>query len=165
MKDYFLDLPQKYNENLPQEVDSNKPDDAPQPSVPVPTSPEAAALMGILDITKETIRCFTEYAKCKEHEKTERKRITATLRVMEYQISAQKEAYLKNLDKQYEERNRLYDMAEKTQEKALELGDKEMLKICYNLILNVYNKPIDFNGTTPALNSNLFESIDSFNKY
>ena len=59
--------------------------------------------MGLLDITKETIRCFTEYAKCKEHEETERKRISYALRAIIYQIDAQKETYLKYLDKTYEE--------------------------------------------------------------
>ena len=33
--------------------------------------------------------------------------------------------------------------AERTQKKALENGDTEMLRICYNFTLNVYNKPVD----------------------
>lgn len=162
MKDYFSNLPQKYNTS--QDDGQDKPAPSPQPSstMPIPTSLEAAVLMGVIDITKETIRCFTEYAKCKEHEKTERKRIAATLRAIEYQIDAQKEVYLKEMDKQFEERNRLYEMAEKAQEKALDLGDKEMLKICYNLILNVYNKPTGSNGKSPALFGGPFKSIDSY---
>jgi hypothetical protein len=70
--------------------------------------------------------------------------------------------YLKELENQYEERKRLYDLAEKTQERALELGDKEMLQLCYNLILNVYNKPVGLNGTTPSLVSSSYNSIDTF---
>ena len=134
---------------------------APTPA-PIPMTPETAVIMGVVDITKETIHCFTEYAKCREHEKTERKRITATLRAIQYQIDAQKEEYLKELENQYEERKRLYDLAEKTQEKALELGDKEMLQLCYNLILNVYNKPVGVNGATTSLVSNSYNSIDTF---
>jgi len=93
--------------------------------------------------------------------KKRKESILLLLRAIEYQIDAQKQVYLKELDKQYEERNRLYDMAEKVQEKALELGDKEMLKICYNLILNVYNKPTGSIGTSPALIGGSFKSIDS----
>lgn len=155
MKDYFSDLPQQYD-------GQNEPAPRPSAQMPIPTSPEAAIVMGVLDISKEAIRCFTEYAKCKEHEKTERKRIAATLKAIEYQIDAQKEVYLKKLDKQYEERNRLYDVAEKAQEKALELGDKEMLKICYNFILNVYNKPTGTNGAPSALFGNPLKSLDSY---
>lgn len=155
MKDYFSDLSKQNN------VQKNNEEDMlavyPQSSTSLPTSTEAFILNGAFDITKETIRCFTEYAKCKEIEKTERKRITAKLQAIEYQISVQKEVYLKSLDKHYEERNRLYDLAEKTQERALEIGDKEMLKICYNLILNIYNKSVDFNETTSALQGNLFK--------
>lgn len=157
MKDYFSDLPQQYN--LSQVDGQNKSAPSSQTSSPmsIPTSPEGV----VFDITKETIRCFTEYAKCKEHEKTERKRIAATLRAIEYQIDEQKQVYLKELDKQYEERNRLYNMVEEAQKKALELGDKEMLKMCYNLILNVYNKPIGSNGTFQALSSGSFKLLDS----
>lgn len=166
MKDYFSNLPQRYNSFS--NAGDNKPAPAsqlPQPSAPpmtVPASPEVAVVMGVVDITKESIRCFTDYAKCKEHEKTERKRIAATLRAIQYQIDAQKEVYLKELDKQYEERNRLYDMAEKAQEKALSIGDKEMLQLCYNLILNVYNKPVGSNGTMPSLLSGGWNPSSSF---
>ncbi len=147
MKDYFSNLPQQYNSSSDER--KNKP--APSAPIPAPTSPEEAVIMGVTDITKEAIRCFTDYAKCKEHEKTERKRIAATLRAIEYQIDAQKEVYLKELDKHYEERSRLYSVAEKAQEKALSTGDKEILQLCYNLILNVYDKPVGSNGTMPSL--------------
>ena len=149
MKDYFADMPQQYiaclEEHEDQPLAQPQKTDFPAPSNPpsIPTSPEEAILMGVLDITKETIRCFTEYAKCKEHEETERKRISYALRAIIYQIDAQKEAYLKFLDKTYEERSRLYDIVERAQKKALENGDTEMLRMCYNFILNVYNKPVD----------------------
>lgn len=159
MKDYFSDSPQKHDisqTNRTQQIASSS-----QLSMPIPLPPQAAAVIGVIDITKEAIRCFTEYAKCKEHEKTERKRIAATLRAIEYQIDAQKEVYLKEMSMQYEERKRLYDMAEKAQEVALELNDIEMLKTCYNMILNVYNKPIELNGKSPALLDDTSKSFDS----
>jgi len=159
MKDYFSDSSQKHDisrTDRTQQLASS-----PQLSMPIPVPPQTAAIMGVIDITKEAIRCFTEYAKCKEHEKTERKRIAATLRAIEYQIDAQKEVYLKEMSMQYEERKRLYDMAEKAQEMALELNDIEMLKTCYNMILNVYNKPIELNGKSPALLDDTSKSFDS----
>ena len=107
-------------------------------------------------ITKESIRCFTEYAKCKEYEETERKRISANLKVVQIQIEAQKEAYLKALEKNFEERNRLYDLAEKAQEKALENGDKDMLQLCYNFILNVYTRQIGEEERRMLLDSSSF---------
>lgn len=147
MKDFFSDLPiQNNNEggeliNPPSNPQTPAPGNPGVPA-PMPVTPEAAVIMGVADITKESIRCFTEYSKCKEQEITERKRINATLKTVKYQIDAQKEVYLHELEKNYEERNRLYDMAEKAQQKALELGDKEMLQLCYNMILNVYSKPV-----------------------
>lgn len=162
MKDYFSNLPQQYNSSSNE--NNSKPATPSQPSSPmhIPTPPDVTVLMSVVDITKETIHCFTDYAKCKEHEKTERKRITATLKAIEYQIDAQREVYIKELDKQYEERNRLYSMAEKAQEKALSIGDKEMLQLCYNLILNVYNKPVGTNGTIPFLLGDPLNSSNSF---
>lgn len=162
MKDYFSNLPQQYNTSRADGQDKPVATSQSSTLMPIPITPEAIIVTGVLDITKEAMRCFTEYAKCREHEKTERKRIAATLRAIEYQIDAQKQVYLKEMDKQYEERNRLYDMLEKTQEKALELSDKEMLKICYNMILNIYNKPIGSNDKSPALSNNTFKSFDSY---
>lgn len=158
MKNYFSDLPQNYNNNSNGGVD-NPPAPHPGPTTPVPVTPDSAIVMGVVDITRESIRCFTEYVKCKEHEKTERKRISASLRAVQYQIDAQKEVYLKELEKNFVERNRLYDMAEKAQEVALELGDKEMLQICYNMILNVYTKPCGLNGSMPSLLGGSFNSF------
>ena len=156
MKDFFADLSIQ-NNNVGAEIStppSNPQTPAPGNSgipTPMPVTPEAAAIMGVVEITKESIRCFTEYAKCKEHEITERKRINAALKAVKYQIDAQKEVYLHELEKNYEERNRLYDMAEIAQQRALELGDKEMLQLCYNMILNVYSKPVGNTGGMPSL--------------
>lgn len=146
MKDFFSDLPMQKS-NFEGEVDNP----SPNPQIPVQLTPEEKIIISVVDITKESIRCFTEYVKCREHEITERKRINATLKAVQYQIDAQKEVYLKELEQNYEERNRLYDMAEKAQEKALELGDKEMLKMCYDLILNIYTKSVGNTDGMPSL--------------
>ena len=157
MKNYFSDISQNYN-NLNGGV-NNPPAPNPDPTTPVPLTTDSAIVMGVIDITKESIRCYTEYIKCKEQEETERRRISATLRAIQYQIDAQKDVYLKELEKKFEERNRLYDMAEKAQAVALEIGDKEMLQICYNLILNVYMKACGSNGSMPSLLGGSFNSF------
>lgn len=155
MKDYFSELPTYNNNSGETETSPAPPPGNPVPA-PIPPTPEIAVIMGAVDITKESIRCFTDYVKCKEHEKTERKRISATLRAIQYQIDAQKEVYLKELENKFKERDYLYHLAEKAQEKALELGDKEMLQLCYNFILNVYNQPYELNQLMTSLSGNSF---------
>ena len=134
MKDYFSNLPQKINQNTDiAKTEKTKTVTA----VPVSTSP--AIPLELVDITQEITRCFTDYAKCKEHEKTERKRILATLKAIELQIDFQKEAFLKLLDKHYEERSKLYASVENWAQKALMEKDTEVLKICCDLISTIYN--------------------------
>lgn len=154
MKDYFSNLPQKFDKITDVAKTENTRTVA---AVPVSTNP--AMTMELLDITKETMRCFTDYAKCKEHEKTERKRILATLKAIELQINSQKEAFLKMLDKHYEERNKLYALAEDVMQKALMENDKELLLYCCNFILNIYNgnAPMDPKKIFPMLTAKNFD--------
>lgn len=93
----------------------------------------------VVDIYKESVQCFTDYMKCKEHEKTERKRISACLSAITTQINAQKEVYLKMLDNAFEERKELYSKANAALKKATDDGDMEMLKCCFNYLFTVYN--------------------------
>lgn len=112
----------------------------PTPSpVPTPTSPELIAINAVLDIAKESMRCFTDYMKCKEHEITERQRIRACLSAVIEKIGAQKDMYIKTIEKNYAERKELYTKADAALQKALELQDIDMLKCTYNYILTVYN--------------------------
>lgn len=159
MKDYFSNLPQKFD----QITDIAKTEKT-RTVTAVPVSASPAVPMELLDITKETIRCFTDYAKCTEHEKTERKRILATLKAIELQINSQKEAFLKMLDMHYEERNKLYTLAEDVMQKALMENDKELLIYCCNFILNIYNgnAPIDPKKIFPMLSTNDFDNSKSF---
>lgn len=143
MKDYFLDLP-LHSDVLPKETSNTQ--DLVSISARSNSSlslSEGAIVGGIVEITKEVIQCGTDYFKCTEHEKTERKRIASTLKAIVHQIDAQKEIYLKDLEKKYEERNRLYDIALEIQKRALELEDLEMLKISCNFMLIVYNGSTD----------------------
>lgn len=166
MKNYFSHLSlssidvSKYNNYALSSSDPAPMTTSPVPTSPTPQSPqpmhappEALLIASGLDIIKDSIRCFTEYKMCQEHEKTERKRITATLKAITYQIDANKEVYLKEMEKRFEERNKLYDLAHEAQKKALELEDKEMLVICYNLILNVYNKSLTSGSMIDLLGS------------
>lgn len=145
MKNYFSDLPMKYdNNNDNNSGKDNRGNNEPsKENFTVISSPETMIVMGCLDLTKEAINCLTDYAKCREHEKTERKRITEAFKAIKYQIDAQKEVYLAELEKRYEERFKLYDMTLKAQEVALETSDKEMLMMCYDFILEVYNDSVD----------------------
>lgn len=92
-----------------------------------------------IGLIKETIRCYSEYAKTVEQERTERKRIIANLKVIKYQIDAQKEVCLKALDKHYEERRVLFEDIRSAIRKATEDGDKEMLMLSGNLLLSLYD--------------------------
>ena len=95
--------------------------------------------------------------KCREHEKTERKRIAAALRAVQYQIDAQKEVYLKKLEGDARERKDLYEKANEALQVALEKNDKEMLQITYNFILNVYNGGL--NSSVPVLSNSTIDCL------
>lgn len=137
MKDHSLSLSlgKKASGN-----DNNLPTipDTPQGSNMPPTSPEGTAIMGALEIAKEVTRCYTDYVKCREHEITERKRIMATLKAMKYCVDAQKEIFLKQLELEYEERNRMYDSIEMAQKVALETNDRELLRESMYWMLQVF---------------------------
>ena len=108
-------------------------------------SPETATMGILVDIGKDLVRCYTEYAKCREHEITERKRITATLKAIEHRINAQKEVILVTLEKDYEERNRLYDNLTKLQEYAIASNNIEALKITLNIMVQIFQTPLKIN--------------------
>jgi hypothetical protein len=157
MKDYFLDLAEQYNASLPEQQDENV-HTLEQPITTVVENPaDAVVVASVLEITKEAMRCFTDYEKCVEHEKTERKRIAATLSAIEYKIDAQKEIYLDVLNKKYEEKNRLYDLAWGSLEKALERNDTYMLRLILNFILAVYNGSVDLSAMSSLLSDNQFK--------
>lgn len=158
MKDYFSDLSISRSTAEKPMVNPSSQGSSPSNSPAViPATPETAIAMGVIDITKESIRCFTDYMKCREHEKTERKRIAAALRAVQYQIDAQKEVYLKKLEGDARERKDLYEKANEALQVALEKNDKEMLQITYNFILNVYNGGL--NSSVPVLSNSTIDCL------
>lgn len=167
MIDYFANIPQKRKskKNLPTEQTGNKNIDV---SISVDPRVELmkAAMKTWADVTTTTIQCFTDYLKCWQHEKTERKRIMACLEAVKYRIDAQKEVYIAELNKNYAERERLYNLAEKVINKALEHNDQDMLRLTYNFILNVYNNGPTSN--TPAFlneKTTMHKYLDSNDEY
>ncbi len=111
-----------------------------------------------IKLIKESIHCYSEYAKTVEHEHTERKRIIANLKAIKYRIDAEKELCLKALDMYYEERKMLFDDLRKAIRKATEEGNTEMLMISGNLLLTLYesnsNNPTLL-GLNPVMNNRL----------
>lgn len=131
MKDYFNGQSKNY---LSVEKDKNdKPADMAQESI------EALVIGEAFGVIKEGINCLTEYAKCREHEITERRRISAQLRAVNNLIAANKEIYLKTIEEQFKERRERYEIADEVIKKALEYKDKEMIRDAYNFILNIYH--------------------------
>lgn len=106
--------------------------------VPVPTDPDTAALLIVGELVETVTVCFTDYAKCHDHEITERQRISACLTAATKQIEAKKAISMEIINRSFNERKDLYDRAQKTMDLALERGDIEMLKAAQNFILQVY---------------------------
>lgn len=113
----------------------------------VNADPQTAAINAVADIYKESIRCFNDYAKCKEYEITKREQICASLSAVIKKINANKEIYLKTLETNFAERKMLYDKTDETIKKATETNNLEMLRTAYDYMLTVFregNKIINF---------------------
>ena len=152
MKDYFSSLGA---DNTMMAVDKSVPvppesgpayyDSAP---LPIPGSPEAMVIGVVTELIDTSIKCFTEYQMCKQHEETERRHIAAELRATLVKIETAKELYKDIIIGSFAEREGLYNRAMKSVDLALKLNDLEMLKTSYNFILSVYEK-------APYININL----------
>ena len=114
-------------------------DNTPVPNPDPSPIPQAVLIEVAIDIAKESLQCFTDYLKCKEHETTERQRIRANLKSITEEISTKKEMYIKTIETNFAERKELYSKADESLKKAVEVQDVEMLKCIYNYILNVYS--------------------------
>lgn len=106
--------------------------------VSVSQTPEQMMVGIITDIAKESIKCFTDYQKCKEQEKTERIRIRGQLKAILRKIDADKEMFIHVVNSQFEEREQLYKRMDKMIELALKLEDIETLKYCYEYNMIIY---------------------------
>ncbi len=116
------------------------PAQGPPVPMPMPGSPETIIAGMAVELVETSIKCFTDYQMCKEHEETERRYIAAELEVALTKIEVAKELYRDIIIGSFAEREGLYDKAMKTVDLALEKNDLEMLKVAYNFILNVYEK-------------------------
>lgn len=121
------------NNNYIQNSDGNKLD-----KMAMSITPQDMIVETVIGIARESMMCFTDYLKCKQHEATERQRIKATLSAINAKISAQKEVYIKTIETNYAERKELYSRADKVMKYALEMHDMEMVKCSYNYLLNIY---------------------------
>jgi hypothetical protein len=103
--------------------------------------------MEISDMTKvmcEAIDAMADYAKEKEMQNTERRRIAACLEAVKNQIESDRNKFELFLLESFKEREKLYSIVENTLNIATEKGDTEMAKLTLNFILQVYNKnPLD----------------------
>lgn len=99
--------------------------------------PETVMIDAVVDITKESIRCFNDYLKCREQEETERHRIIAQLRAINEAINAKKEIFIKSIEKNHEKIKDAYEMGNKVIKSALETGNTEMVKETYNFIITM----------------------------
>ena len=116
--------------------------------LPIPKSPEAMVIGVVTELIDTSIKCFTEYQMCKQHEETERKRIAAELTATLRRIDDMKKLYKNYIVRSFAEREGLYEKATRSIDLALELNDIEMLKVSYNYILGVYER-------APSININL----------
>lgn len=147
MKDYFEDINTK--EIITTQNDlfavNNKCEDKHQEIEPefqppkIYTSTESAIVGEISKIIQETIKCYTDYAKCREIEITERQRIKAQLKAYVSQIEARKSEVLNYIEAKNEHILSLIEMAKQVilQTKTPVSDDTEFLKLTYNLILNL----------------------------
>lgn len=95
-------------------------------------------------LVTESIKSFGEYMKTREIEKTERIRIAAVLTAVTEKINADRAIFELYIANSFEERERLYQQADKVLNKAIENADTEMMKIALNYTINIYNKnPLD----------------------
>lgn len=97
-------------------------------------------LVGIVaDIAKESIRCFTDYLKCREFEETERRRIAAQLRAINEAINAKKEMFIASLEKNHENIVNAYQLGNKVMESALKTSNMEMVKETFSFLKEMTN--------------------------
>ncbi|MDF2892044.1 MAG: hypothetical protein K0R80_2411 [Clostridia bacterium] len=116
---------------------SNKEQKSPTDAVKAAAIPEVLVIEAVVDITKESIRCFTDYMKCREHEVTERHRITAQLKAINEAINAKKEMYIATLEKNHDKIKEAYAMGNMVVKSALETGNTEMVRETYKFIISM----------------------------
>ncbi len=121
-----------------------------EPNLPqgsgVPANSELVLVDAAVDLAKEAMICFERYAECREHEITERQRISAQLTYLREQINSAKEISIHLIDKSFEEREKLYSKMDMALAVATKLGDLPMMKLCMDYIKDIYMSAPDTTG-------------------
>jgi len=105
-------------------------------------------------LAAELAKCFLDYAKCVEQEKTKKLAIFSNLEIMLEQVKIQDKVFNKYLEASFSERERLYQGVEAAYEKAVEIQDHTMLQMTLQFKLNVYLKaPLEGGPSLPCFDN------------
>ncbi|OCS91707.1 hypothetical protein [Caryophanon latum] len=89
-------------------------------------------------MANELIVTYGKYKETKEIEQTERIRIRATLLALTKKIEAETQTFQLFLEKRFEERHRLYDMAEDLMKHGMKEKDPDLINSAITLIKFTY---------------------------
>lgn len=120
--------------------------------MPISLDPYSCVANTVGSIVKE----ITNYLEVKELNKTERIRIEAALETAIKYIESENDKFKFYLEKEYEDKNRLYINAEKLIDKGMQDNNINIINIGCNLMMGAFNKnplkeyndKIDFTAVT-----------------
>lgn len=102
------------------------------------TTPNPLIIAEAGKIVNELIVTYGRYKETQEKEKTERIRIRATLLALTKKIESETQIFQLFLEKRFEERHRLYDMAENLMKLGMKEKDSDLINSAINLIKFTY---------------------------
>ncbi|MCI2254221.1 hypothetical protein L2D08_07580 [Domibacillus sp. PGB-M46] len=91
-------------------------------------------------IVNELIVTYGKYKEIQEKEQTERIRIRATLLALTKKIEAETQSFTFYLGKRFEERHRIYDIAEEMMQYGMREKDSDMIHAATALIKSTYSQ-------------------------
>lgn len=91
-------------------------------------------------IVNELIVTYGKYKETQEKEKTERVRIRATLLALTKKIEAETQSFNFYLEKRFEERHRIYAMAEGLMQHGMKEKDSDLINSAIALIKSTYSQ-------------------------
>lgn len=97
----------------------------------------------VVQALKESINAATQYAMCREHEKTERERIAARLEAQLTIINKSYDAYALELSKHHEEAMSLYKQLTDLIKQSDVIGNLELTKTILQTLQIVHAKNCD----------------------
>lgn len=146
MKDYFSDLwnGSKYYDNKGYELIETPSDRDSENNGGIQIySPDEVVVKEVSDIIKTVIKCGNDYAKFREGQITERKRITAEYKLALSELEARKEVFLKKMENDHEEKMYLFEKICENSKLALERGDIDMYIFSSNKLLEIYERGLN----------------------